>query len=187
MIASRDGEIGRRSGLKIRRSERTVGVRFPLPAPTNPLTERQLGRTAAAELHGSGAPCLGSFTAIVPESCPNCFCDAAADFCWAAASAWSRCCFASRAVIASLMSRSETMAYLSNPLRVFQPPIFGMMPSATPARRRLRAAVLRRSWKSKPGTFAASQAVAHAPRKSRTGVPSSRVNTNADAVLQWMH
>src|SRR5258708_29702556 len=29
----RDGEIGRRSGLKIRRSERTVGVRFPLPAP----------------------------------------------------------------------------------------------------------------------------------------------------------
>jgi hypothetical protein len=33
MNASRDGEIGRRSGLKIRRSERTVGVRFPLPAP----------------------------------------------------------------------------------------------------------------------------------------------------------
>jgi hypothetical protein len=31
---SRDGEIGRRSGLKIRRSERTVGVRFPLPAPS---------------------------------------------------------------------------------------------------------------------------------------------------------
>jgi hypothetical protein len=31
--AGRDGEIGRRSGLKIRRSERTVGVRFPLPAP----------------------------------------------------------------------------------------------------------------------------------------------------------
>ncbi len=31
----RDGEIGRRSGLKIRRSERTVGVRFPLPAPTS--------------------------------------------------------------------------------------------------------------------------------------------------------
>ncbi len=30
----RDGEIGRRSGLKIRRSERTVGVRFPFPAPT---------------------------------------------------------------------------------------------------------------------------------------------------------
>ena len=32
-LAGRDGEIGRRSGLKIRRSERTVGVRFPLPAP----------------------------------------------------------------------------------------------------------------------------------------------------------
>src|ERR1035437_5412399 len=32
-LKSRDGEIGRRSGLKIRRSERTVGVRFPLPAP----------------------------------------------------------------------------------------------------------------------------------------------------------
>ena len=31
--SGRDGEIGRRSGLKIRRSERTVGVRFPLPAP----------------------------------------------------------------------------------------------------------------------------------------------------------
>jgi hypothetical protein len=30
----RDGEIGRRSGLKIRRAERPVGVRFPLPAPT---------------------------------------------------------------------------------------------------------------------------------------------------------
>jgi hypothetical protein len=37
----RDGEIGRRSGLKIRRSERTVGVRFPLPAPLNPA--RRLG------------------------------------------------------------------------------------------------------------------------------------------------
>ena len=33
MIASRDGEIGRRSGLKIRRGESSVGVRFPLPAP----------------------------------------------------------------------------------------------------------------------------------------------------------
>ena len=29
----RDGEIGRRSGLKIRRGESSVGVRFPLPAP----------------------------------------------------------------------------------------------------------------------------------------------------------
>src|ERR1019366_8216932 len=36
MIASRDGEIGRRSGLKIRRGESSVGVRFPLPAPSQP-------------------------------------------------------------------------------------------------------------------------------------------------------
>src|ERR1700688_4769749 len=35
-VKCRDGEIGRRSGLKIRRSERTVGVRFPLPAPSIP-------------------------------------------------------------------------------------------------------------------------------------------------------
>src|SRR5579862_2526962 len=32
-MISRDGEIGRRSGLKIRRGESSVGVRFPLPAP----------------------------------------------------------------------------------------------------------------------------------------------------------
>ena len=30
----RDGETGRRSGLKIRRPERVVGVQVPLPAPT---------------------------------------------------------------------------------------------------------------------------------------------------------
>ena len=32
----RDGEIGRRSGLKIRRPERVVGVQVPLPAPAKP-------------------------------------------------------------------------------------------------------------------------------------------------------
>ncbi len=32
----RDGETGRRSGLKIRRPERVVGVRVPLPAPSKP-------------------------------------------------------------------------------------------------------------------------------------------------------
>jgi hypothetical protein len=30
MVMSRDGEIGRRSGFKIRRAERPMGVRFPL-------------------------------------------------------------------------------------------------------------------------------------------------------------
>src|SRR6266849_1610551 len=34
MSPCRDGEIGRRSGLKIRRGESSVGVRFPLPAPS---------------------------------------------------------------------------------------------------------------------------------------------------------
>src|SRR6516165_6615265 len=38
----RDGETGRRSGLKIRRPERVVGVRFPLPAPSNTLPEAGL-------------------------------------------------------------------------------------------------------------------------------------------------
>ncbi len=32
-ILGRDGETGRRSGLKIRRTERSVGVQVPLPAP----------------------------------------------------------------------------------------------------------------------------------------------------------
>ena len=39
---SRDGEIGRRSGLKIRRGESSVGVRFPLPAPSSPLNTTSL-------------------------------------------------------------------------------------------------------------------------------------------------
>ncbi len=39
----RDGEIGRRSGLKIRRGESSVGVRFPLPAP-GPSTAWYSGR-----------------------------------------------------------------------------------------------------------------------------------------------
>ena len=43
MNPSRDGEIGRRSGLKIRRSERTVGVRFPLPAPAQ-INEKMITR-----------------------------------------------------------------------------------------------------------------------------------------------
>ena len=34
VVGGRDGEIGRRSGLKIRRGESSVGVRFPLPAPS---------------------------------------------------------------------------------------------------------------------------------------------------------
>ena len=36
----RDGEIGRRSGLKIRRPERVVGVQVPLPAPSNRIRAR---------------------------------------------------------------------------------------------------------------------------------------------------
>jgi len=48
-------------------------------------------------------------------------------------------------------------------------PIFIITPSATPALRKLRAAVLRRSWKSNPGTPAFSHAFAQVPRKSRTG------------------
>ena len=57
------------------------------------------------------------------------------------------------------------MAYRSNTLRVRQPPIFIMTPSAIPARRRLRAAVRRRSWKRSPGTPADLQAFAHVSRK----------------------
>src|ERR1700691_485119 len=48
---SRDGEIGRRSGLKIRRSEGTVGVRFPLPAPTNPLRILSTTGLAPFQIH----------------------------------------------------------------------------------------------------------------------------------------
>ena len=89
----------------------TLGVRLPLPAPDQPIQRTSVRQGLQqqrdeVQMHNSWA--------VSPQSCPNCFCEAAADFCWAAASAWSRCCFASRAVIASLMSRSETMAYLSN-------------------------------------------------------------------------
>src|ERR1017187_6644678 len=76
---------------------------------------------------------------------------------------------------ASAMSVCETIAYLSNTLRVRQPPIFIMTPSAIPARRRLRAAVRRRSWKRRPGTPADLQALAHVSRKSLTAFPSGRV------------
>ena len=71
MIASRDGEIGRRSGLKIRRSERTVGVRFPLPAPTNPLTERSVRKNSSSGITRLWCTMFGQFyrnrARIVPE------------------------------------------------------------------------------------------------------------------------
>jgi hypothetical protein len=51
--------------------------------------------------------------------------------------------WASSLSMASLISLWATMAYLSNTDRVRHPPIFMMTPSATPARRRLRAAVRR--------------------------------------------
>ncbi len=37
MAEGPDGEIGRRSGLKIRGPERAVGVQVPLRAPNSPL------------------------------------------------------------------------------------------------------------------------------------------------------
>jgi hypothetical protein len=47
----RDGETGRRSGLKIRRPERVVGVQVPLPAPlTNARTVRR--RKSAGNEYG---------------------------------------------------------------------------------------------------------------------------------------
>jgi hypothetical protein len=67
----RDGGTGRRSGLKIRRYLVPWGFDSPSRHHANPLRENQLGRTAAAELRSSDAPCLGSFSVIVPESCPN--------------------------------------------------------------------------------------------------------------------
>src|ERR1017187_2857450 len=59
-------------------------------------------------------------------------------------------------------------------------------PSATPARRRLRAAVRRRSWKSRLGTPASTQAFLHCSRKSLTRLPSGRVNTYSSASLLMM-
>ena len=79
------------------------------------------------------------------------------------------------------------MAYRSNTLRVRQPPIFIMTPSAIPARRRLRAAVRRRSWKRSPGTPADLQALAHVSRKSFTGFPSGRVSTEESADFPATH
>jgi hypothetical protein len=69
--------------------------------------------------------------------------------------------------MASLMSDCATMAYLSNTDRVFHPPIFIITPSATPARRRLRAAVRRRSWKSRLGTPAVEKGRLASSRKFR--------------------
>jgi hypothetical protein len=62
-----------------------------------------------------------------------------------------------------------------------------MTPSAIPARRRLRAAVRRRSWNSKPGTPAALVALAQVSRKSRTGLPSERVKTASSENFSATH
>ena len=43
------------------------GFDSPSRHQANPFRENQLGRTAAAELRSSDAPCLGSFSAIVRE------------------------------------------------------------------------------------------------------------------------
>ncbi len=58
-----------------------------------------------------------------------------------------------------LKCRLRHVEECSNTLRVFQAPIFIITPSATPARRRFRAAVLRRSSECKPGTYATSHAL----------------------------
>ena len=51
-----------------------------------------------------------------------------------------------------------------------------MTPPAAPARCRFRAAVRRRSWNRRLGIAADSQAFAHVPRKSRTGLPITIVD-----------
>ena len=79
LLLGRDGGTGRRSGLKIRRPERVVGVRVPLPAPLGPFHNQQPSQygahpyagvtmDAAGNLYGT-ANVGGDLTCNAPHGC----------------------------------------------------------------------------------------------------------------------